>query len=102
MVASFGRDTATGFEIGGKARQPVAAGIVRVGYRREAGLLVNGRCRQQGRNARIAFWKRRCDAFHRPGTREVDAIQMDEVGLYHVRDGKIVREEFFYDMGGAS
>lgn len=26
-------------------------------------------------------------------------IKMDEVGLYTVRDGKIVREEFFYDMG---
>jgi ketosteroid isomerase-like protein len=24
---------------------------------------------------------------------------MDEVGLYTVRDGKIVREEFFYSMG---
>ena len=27
-------------------------------------------------------------------------MQMDEVALYTVRDGKIVREEFFYDMGG--
>lgn len=27
-------------------------------------------------------------------------MKMDEVGLYTVRDGKIVREEFFYDMGG--
>ena len=27
-------------------------------------------------------------------------IKMDEVALYTVRDGKIVREEFFYDMGG--
>lgn len=26
-------------------------------------------------------------------------MTMDEVGLYYVRDGKIVREEFFYDMG---
>ena len=26
-------------------------------------------------------------------------MKMDEVGLYYVRDGKIVREEFFYDMG---
>lgn len=25
---------------------------------------------------------------------------MDEVGLYTVRDGKIVREEFFYDTAG--
>jgi len=27
-------------------------------------------------------------------------MQMEEVGLYTVADGKIVREEFFYDMGG--
>jgi ketosteroid isomerase-like protein len=26
-------------------------------------------------------------------------IKMDEVGLYQVRDGKIIREEFFYYMG---
>ncbi|WP_309681903.1 nuclear transport factor 2 family protein [Polaromonas sp.] len=26
-------------------------------------------------------------------------MTMDEVGLYTVRDGKIVREEFFYDVG---
>jgi ketosteroid isomerase-like protein len=26
-------------------------------------------------------------------------MKMDEVGLYEVKDGKIVREEFFYDMG---
>jgi len=26
-------------------------------------------------------------------------MQLDEVGLYTVRNGKIVREEFFYDMG---
>jgi len=25
---------------------------------------------------------------------------MDEVGLYTVKNGKIVREEFFYDMAG--
>jgi len=25
--------------------------------------------------------------------------QMSEVGLYHVKDGKVVKEEFFYDMG---
>ena len=36
------------------------------------------------------------DVTNRPsGTR----MQMDEVGLYTVLDGKIVREEFFYDMG---
>jgi ketosteroid isomerase-like protein len=27
-------------------------------------------------------------------------MQMDEVGLFQVRNGKIVREEYFYDMGG--
>ncbi|MEM1355498.1 MAG: nuclear transport factor 2 family protein [Planctomycetota bacterium] len=27
-------------------------------------------------------------------------MQMQEAGLYTVKDGKIVREEFFYDMGG--
>jgi ketosteroid isomerase-like protein len=26
-------------------------------------------------------------------------MNLDEVGLYYVRDGKIVREEFFYSMG---
>lgn len=26
-------------------------------------------------------------------------MQMEEVGLYTVRDGKIVKEEFFYSMG---
>ncbi len=25
-------------------------------------------------------------------------IKLDEVGVFHVADGKIVREEFFYDM----
>lgn len=27
-------------------------------------------------------------------------MKLDEVGLYTVMDGKIVREEFFYSMGG--
>jgi ketosteroid isomerase-like protein len=27
-------------------------------------------------------------------------MQFEEAALYTVRDGKIVREEFFYDMGG--
>lgn len=27
-------------------------------------------------------------------------MQLDEVGLFTVRNGKIVKEEFFYDMGG--
>ncbi|WP_316013997.1 nuclear transport factor 2 family protein [Roseobacter sp. HKCCA0434] len=36
------------------------------------------------------------DATHKAsGTRET----MDEVGVYHVKDGKIVREEFFYPVG---
>ena len=26
-------------------------------------------------------------------------MNMNEVGLYYVKEGKIVREEFFYDMG---
>ena len=26
-------------------------------------------------------------------------MKLDEVGLYQIRDGKIVREEFFYHMG---
>jgi ketosteroid isomerase-like protein len=26
-------------------------------------------------------------------------MNLDEVGLYYVRNGKIVREEFFYEMG---
>ena len=36
------------------------------------------------------------DVTNKPsGTR----MNMNEVGLYQVRNGKIVREEFFYDMG---
>ena len=36
------------------------------------------------------------DVTNKPsGTR----MKMDEVGLYHVQNGKIVREEFFYNMG---
>ena len=36
------------------------------------------------------------DVTNKPsGTR----MKMDEVGLFHVKDGKIIREEFFYDMG---
>ena len=27
-------------------------------------------------------------------------MKMNEVGLFTVKNGKIVREEFFYDMGG--
>jgi ketosteroid isomerase-like protein len=36
------------------------------------------------------------DVTNKPSGRR---IKMEEAGLYHVRDGKIVREEFFYDMG---
>ena len=28
-----------------------------------------------------------------------DVTEMDEIGIYTVKNGKIVREEFFYDMG---
>lgn len=36
------------------------------------------------------------DVTNKPSGRR---MQMDEAALYQVRDGKIVREEFFYDMG---
>ena len=36
------------------------------------------------------------DVTNKPSGRR---MKMDEVGLYTVRNGKIVREEFFYDMG---
>ena len=36
------------------------------------------------------------DITHKPSGKR---MKMDEVGLYTVRDGKIVREEFFYDTG---
>jgi hypothetical protein len=26
-------------------------------------------------------------------------VRMEEIGVYHVRDGKVVSEQFFYDMG---
>lgn len=37
------------------------------------------------------------DVTHKPSGQR---IKMEEAGLYTVRDGKIVREEFFYDMAG--
>jgi ketosteroid isomerase-like protein len=37
------------------------------------------------------------DITNKPSGRRMN---LDEVGLYQVRDGKIVREEFFYSMGG--
>ena len=36
------------------------------------------------------------DVTNKPSGRR---IKMDEAGLYHVKNGKIIREEFFYDMG---
>ena len=33
------------------------------------------------------------------GPRKGQRMKFDEVALYTVKDGKIVREEFFYDMG---
>lgn len=35
------------------------------------------------------------DITHKPSGRR---LQMDEVAVYHVANGKIVREEFFYSM----
>ena len=35
------------------------------------------------------------DVTHKPSAKR---MKLDEVGLYTVRNGKIVREEFFYDM----
>jgi ketosteroid isomerase-like protein len=35
------------------------------------------------------------DVTHKPSGQR---IKMEEAGLYHVRNGKIIREEFFYDM----
>ncbi len=37
------------------------------------------------------------DVTNRPSGKR---MKMNEVGLYTIRGGKIVREEFFYDMGG--
>ena len=37
------------------------------------------------------------DITHKPSGMR---MQMDEVGVFTVKDGKVVREEFFYDMGG--
>jgi len=36
------------------------------------------------------------DVTHKPSGRR---MQLDEMGLYTVADGKIVKEEFFYSMG---
>jgi ketosteroid isomerase-like protein len=37
------------------------------------------------------------DVTNKPSSKR---MQMDEAALYTVKDGKIVREEFFYSMGG--
>ncbi|MGB7156706.1 MAG: nuclear transport factor 2 family protein [Tepidisphaeraceae bacterium] len=41
----------------------------------------------------------RFDVTAKTGPMAGKRMQMDEAGLYTVRDGKIVREEFFYHMG---
>jgi len=37
---------------------------------------------------------------HLDGPMKGQRMQMEEAGLYTVKDGKIVREQFFYAMGG--
>ena len=37
-------------------------------------------------------------AFEVPFQPENERTKMDEIAVFHVKDGKIVREEFFYDM----
>jgi ketosteroid isomerase-like protein len=39
------------------------------------------------------------DTTAKAGPTKGKRIKMDEVAIYTVKDGKIVREEFFYDMG---
>lgn len=39
------------------------------------------------------------DVTAKDGPMKGKRMQMDEAGLYTVRNGKIVQEEFFYDMG---
>ena len=40
------------------------------------------------------------DVTPRSGPMAGKRFQMDETGLYTVKDGKVVEEEFFYHMGG--
>ena len=40
------------------------------------------------------------DVTAKTGPMKGKRMTMDETGLYTVKDGKVVREEFFYDMGG--
>ena len=46
----------------------------------------------------IVFFKYEVTA--RTGPYAGKRMTIDEAALYTVRDGKIAREEFFYDMGG--
>jgi ketosteroid isomerase-like protein len=45
----------------------------------------------------VKFW---LDVTAKAGPMAGKRIQMNEAALYTVKDGKIVKEEFFYDMGG--
>jgi hypothetical protein len=42
----------------------------------------------------------RMDVTPTQGRMKGNRMQFEEAGLYTVRDGKVVREEFFYHMGG--
>lgn len=42
----------------------------------------------------------RYDVTAKAGPMAGKRMQLDEAALYTVRDGRIVQEEFFYDMGG--
>ena len=42
----------------------------------------------------------RMDVTPREGPMQGHRMQFEEAGLYTVRDGKVVQEEFFYHMGG--
>lgn len=41
----------------------------------------------------------RLDVTPKAGPMAGQRMQLDETGLYTVQDGKVVQEEFFYDMG---
>jgi ketosteroid isomerase-like protein len=42
----------------------------------------------------------RYDVTAKAGPMAGKRMKLDEAGLYTVKDGKVVQEEFFYDMGG--
>ena len=42
----------------------------------------------------------RMDVTPKEGPMKGHRMQVEEAGLYTVRDGKVVQEEFFYHMGG--